>query len=934
MADDVLIARFQAELDGITAEFEKYLSELKKVQKEEGETQADIKKTALTAEEAAKRRTKAIKAEEAEIKKLTQARKLAFDPKTIDSFNQKISESQKRISLLKGETESFGKGLETRLSSVGSLAKSALIGVGSGIAAAFSISKIADFAKASADAFIEAEKNAQQLKFAITQVIGESDQVFERLIRQSGALQDISIFSDDSIQQAQTALANFGLVGNQIEELIPKIINLASANKIDLATATDSVIKGIEGQTRGLALMGLKFESTGDALQDYNILLKDLDKFTGAAADATTTLNGQLEQSKNRFDDLQEFVGSKLAGIFTAAKVAIYEAIGALLDFDNSVDQVSKRASSRFDKDVAARVNKLKEQGKTDVQILADLEGSVERTSSIRRRAQAEFDLFTKALTAAGSTERDLLIEARGLRIEDIAVEQQRLEQVLVIAKAQESAYKDQVSRIKGSIDLKERELTLDEIKAASLENLTKLLKENQGASDIISKTNIERIKTEIETREKLSKKAAEEEAKLRDKALADAQKRSAEELKDLQDSNDQALKELADLIARADKKKKEAESLFEFKIRFVAATQGAETAFIQARDELFKIYEQEVATAKVTSDTVVEENTKKQKAYEDYITKVKGLLKSLGIEEEITAEDSVKDVEESLELRYQKELEAASNLVNSLSALYSVFGDRRLNEIEEQKNAEIEAIDAALEANEEALKKGRISQVDAAKQEQLLLDAKVKAEEDAAKKEREIKRKQAILDKAAALIEITISTAKAIAEAAPIVPLEILAAATGAAQAAIVLATPIPYKKGTKSAKGGLSNVDEEGAEAIIRPGQGRLTTLEKGTKVVPFKQTTLHAKAIDSMIDDRFEDFVLYNYVNPALVRQKRENQKAQAIEYAESISNSITVNQGKGMGLGELDYLQRRGTKINNVDDFAYAIGRQLKSDPFRR
>lgn len=123
------------------------------------------------------------------------------------------------------------------------------------------------------------------------------------------------------------------------------------------------------------------------------------------------------------------------------------------------------------------------------------------------------------------------------------------------------------------------------------------------------------------------------------------------------------------------------------------------------------------------------------------------------------------------------------------------------------------------------------------------------------AKEEAKIKRKQAIDDKVTALFQIAINTAVAVSKllsdtalaGTPLIPILI---ALGAAQAALVLAQPIPkFRTGTSYAPQGPAIVDEAGRELIIdRHGNlkemgsnsgPRLTYLAEGDKVIPHEKT-----------------------------------------------------------------------------------------------
>jgi hypothetical protein len=115
----------------------------------------------------------------------------------------------------------------------------------------------------------------------------------------------------------------------------------------------------------------------------------------------------------------------------------------------------------------------------------------------------------------------------------------------------------------------------------------------------------------------------------------------------------------------------------------------------------------------------------------------------------------------------------------------------------------------------------------------------KLISEEELAKKKLEIKIKQAKLDKEQALFNIAIGTAVAIAQALPNVALSILAGILGAAQAAVVLAQPLPkYAKGKKAGgKGHFATVGELGAETMWIPDGAAVMPHNRGLNFDTFK-------------------------------------------------------------------------------------------------
>ncbi|MBD2703799.1 tape measure protein [Spirosoma sp. BT702] len=94
---------------------------------------------------------------------------------------------------------------------------------------------------------------------------------------------------------------------------------------------------------------------------------------------------------------------------------------------------------------------------------------------------------------------------------------------------------------------------------------------------------------------------------------------------------------------------------------------------------------------------------------------------------------------------------------------------------------------------------------------------SKAAIEEKYDRKARELKRKQAADDKAAALFQIAIDTTVAVTKALPNIPLAILIGALGALNAGLVIARPLPeFFKGTSDAPEGPAWVGERGYELI----------------------------------------------------------------------------------------------------------------------
>jgi polyhydroxyalkanoate synthesis regulator phasin len=223
------------------------------------------------------------------------------------------------------------------------------------------------------------------LGLALKNVGGEGGVALDKLIKQSEELQDKGIFSDDSIQKAQTQLANYGMSSDMIKELIPQIADLAAANGIGLTEATDLAIKAINGQTKGLKVLGADFVDTGNKADNLALLTDKLTKFQGANAAQLDTVAGKTERLANAWDDFKENVGEFLVNqgslwldFFDILKGKITLAGLALRDINAGVLEAGNEATSKF---LSSLTGSIEEQTKAiDEQIKTRKENATRAT--------------------------------------------------------------------------------------------------------------------------------------------------------------------------------------------------------------------------------------------------------------------------------------------------------------------------------------------------------------------------------------------------------------------------------------------------------------------------------------------------------------------------------------------------------------------------
>lgn len=311
---DVIIAKFQADISDYQAKLNQLEKEVRELSDTEKKGADNTKKNYNELASASQKRKAAIVSEQAELKKLQSGLKTAFTVPEIEKFNSAINKSKNNIATLKGEASGLG-------SITGGL-KSQFAGLGAGIAAAFTVQAVIAFGKASIDAFLEAEENAARLKNSLREVGDAGNVAFERLIKQSERLArtGVTIYTDDDIQRAQTQLATFGLTADEIEKIIPKLADYASATKQNIVDASAKVGQALIGQGREFKKYGINVDAAKTTQENFNILLEGFGQFQGVAAKETQTLTGKLADQERVVGELQEELGSKLAPAYVSLK--------------------------------------------------------------------------------------------------------------------------------------------------------------------------------------------------------------------------------------------------------------------------------------------------------------------------------------------------------------------------------------------------------------------------------------------------------------------------------------------------------------------------------------------------------------------------------------------------------------------------------------
>lgn len=366
-----------------------------------------------------------------------------------------------------------------------------------------------------------------------------------------------------------------------------------------------------------------------------------------------------------------------------------------------------------------------------------------------------------------------------------------------------------------GDIDKDTYDAVLSSLDFANSEAFRELTAEQQAAGKELMEAIAEGMMSE--TTRAVEQSAQDLNRKMQDELLALSAKYAAGEIK-----KEEYEKESAAITDRY------AVERFNTEIGLLDQLLNKEELTAEAREE----------TEKAKDDAVLE--------YQKYINDQRiRENERVGDEEEKEAEKREQIAKKEAELKKQL-LQEVFNLASALSDAQLEKELARLDKLSEEneqwKEDEIARIERLAE-------QGVISEEHADADIQAIEDQAAVREEEIEKKRIEAERKNAIFEKAQAVAQAAINTALAITAAltspftsAAMIP---LIAATGAAQIATILATPLPeYAKGTQDHPGGLAMVGDGGrAEMVVfpdgsvwrTPATDTLVNLPEHTKVLP---------------------------------------------------------------------------------------------------
>lgn len=165
----------------------------------------------------------------------------------------------------------------------------------------------------SVHAFGESEASSNALTQSLkTQGIFSRD-LIDSYKEQAASLQDLTGVDDDAIIKGQSVLQGFLGQTKISKELTSAVLDLASAQGIDVQSAFELVGKAASSNTNILARYGIEVDNTGTKEEKLASITNNINaKFQGQAAAANEGL-GSIKGLRSAFSDLAEEFGSHFA---------------------------------------------------------------------------------------------------------------------------------------------------------------------------------------------------------------------------------------------------------------------------------------------------------------------------------------------------------------------------------------------------------------------------------------------------------------------------------------------------------------------------------------------------------------------------------------------------------------------------------------------
>lgn len=279
----------------------------------------------------------------------------------------------------------------------------------------YSVSKIAQFGKASVAAFAADDKSIKSLGVTLRNT-GNSFAT-DYVNKWIAGLEGVSAVIDDTLRPAfQTLLTTTGSV-TQSQKALKLALDVAAGTGKDVGAVSSALAKGFNGQTTALTKLGAGLKKTTIASGDMNKIMAELQaKFSGQALTAASTYAGKMDKLKIATENAKEVIGKGLVDALSslgddASLTTLIDQMASLAQYTSDVitglGKMTKGFTDFMSTNFPGTVKLLKwSMANSPLSLVAKLGAGVKPVAggdSARHLSMAKDALYTKESAAAAA---------------------------------------------------------------------------------------------------------------------------------------------------------------------------------------------------------------------------------------------------------------------------------------------------------------------------------------------------------------------------------------------------------------------------------------------------------------------------------------------------------------------------------------------------
>jgi len=230
---------------------------------------------------------------------------------TFKLFGKDVSASKALKGLEKNASSTSSRfgGLSGAMSGLATVAGAVAVGVGVVGAALLDAAKHAAEDQKSSAAL---DKTLQSVTHSTTAQIGATEDWIDKLQRASGV-------ADDTLRPALAQLVRATGDVSKSQEIMKLALDISAGTGRDLQSVSIALSKAYNGNTAGLAKLGIAVKDTHGKTLSYSAIVDKLSKqFSGQATAAANTYEGKMARLGIAFDEFKESIGYKVLPILEA----------------------------------------------------------------------------------------------------------------------------------------------------------------------------------------------------------------------------------------------------------------------------------------------------------------------------------------------------------------------------------------------------------------------------------------------------------------------------------------------------------------------------------------------------------------------------------------------------------------------------------------